>query len=69
MTCIKAFFPQGVFENIFKILEFSPLHVLLSCADSFKIEGLILQNQSHFINEHSLSIQCPPGSTASKGSA
>lgn len=30
MTCIKVFFVQKVFEKIFKILEFSPLHVLLS---------------------------------------
>lgn len=30
MTCTKIDFFSGVFENVFKVLEFSPLYVLLS---------------------------------------
>lgn len=58
MTCTKiVFFFPAVFENVFKVLEFSPLYVLLSLLVVKVLKWKAWSNKlSHFINENSLSV-------------
>lgn len=50
-----GFFSHNSFENIFlntliHCIQYFACIIIFTCADSFKIQGLILQTQSHFIS-------------------